>query len=327
VRGHAVDRRGARAALLPCGGVHVLCLVGLPFAGRAGSAPSIVGLAAVAGLSVPPLVPAMRVEWQRLLGRGDPRLSQAYAFEAVAQITLFVIGPLVAGLGVTVIGAGATLAASGILVLVGTGAFAWLARDQRGSRARDGSLLGPIRRAGVRRLVLVCALADSALGVVDVAVPAFAQARGQPGAAGVLLALFSGSSVVGGTLYGARSWSAPPERRLTVLMGIAALALAPLALADSLLVLAAGLVLAGAPAAAQWATSSLAIDRIAPTEGAAEAYTWLSTANAVGVAAGAALAGVVLEAAGTSAAFLAGTAALAGAAALTLALRRPLAAS
>jgi predicted MFS family arabinose efflux permease len=49
-------------------------------------------------------------------------------------------------------------------------------------------------------------------------------------------------------------------------------------------------------------------DHVAPPASAAEAYTWLSTANAAGVAVGGVLAGVAIELSGTSAAFLAGAA-------------------
>jgi predicted MFS family arabinose efflux permease len=324
LRGRAVDRRGPRRAVLWCGALHAACLLALPLAGETGSTAAIVALSAVAGLSVPPLVPAMRVQWQRLLGHRDPRLAQAYAFEAVAQITLFIIGPLVAGGGIALIGAGATLAASAGLVILGGGTFAVLAGAEPNSAPARGGLLGPIGLPGIRSLVVVCTLADAALGVVDVTVPAFAREHGEAGVAGLLLAVFSASSVIGGTVYGARRFAGPPARRLGVLMGVAAVAWAPLALADSPAWLAAALLLAGAPAAAQWATASLALDAIGPDGGGAEAYTWLSTANAMGVAAGAAVAGIAVEAAGTSAAFLAGAGALAVAAALTVALRAPL---
>jgi hypothetical protein len=83
------------------------------------------------------------------------------------------------------------------------------------------------------------------------------------------------------------------------------------AVADSLLVLGALLILAGAPSAAEFATSSVALDRAAPAGTGAEAFNWLSTANATGVALGATLAGVLIEAGGTSLAFLAAAAALA----------------
>jgi predicted MFS family arabinose efflux permease len=120
---------------------------------------------------------------------------------------------------------------------------------------------------------------------------------------------------VGGTLYGARRWSRPPESRLVILLVAGAAASLPLALADSLLALGLLLIVAGAPSAAQFVTSSIALDSAAPPGAAAEGFNWLSTANATGVAVGATAAGVVIEVAGTSTAFVSGAGALALAAA------------
>ena len=103
-------------------------------------------------------------------------------------------------------------------------------------------------------------------------------------------------------------------------MAVGAVAMVPLALANSVIVLVPLLVVAGLPSTAQWATSSLALDSVAPRGGGAEAYTWLSTANAVGFAVGGVLGGIVIELSGTSAAFLAG-AALVAPAALALVAR------
>jgi len=97
--------------------------------------------------------------------------------------------------------------------------------------------------------------------------------------------------------------------------------MAPLALADSLLAAAPLALLAGAPGAAQWAAASLALDRASGGSAGAEAYTWLSTANAVGIALGSTAAGALVEASGPSPAFLAGCAATAAAAAFLLARR------
>jgi MFS family permease len=308
VRGRLVDRHGARAALPPMVVVNAATIAGLPLAAESGAGWLIVLLAGTAGLCVPSLVAAMRIEWQRRLGQGDARLDQAYAFEAAAQVALFIVGPLIAGAGVAVIGPGGTLAITAAVALVGGAAFTLQASDTPSGADAERRGLGPIRLPGLRTLVLATAFADAGLGVVDVAVTAFAQQRGQAGAAGVLLAVFAASSVLGGTLYGARSWSSSPARRLVLLVSFAAVAMIPLALADSLPVLAVLLVVAGLPTTAQWATSSLALDRVAPVANAAEAYTWLSTANAAGVGAGGVLAGAAIEVSGTSAAFLIGAA-------------------
>jgi predicted MFS family arabinose efflux permease len=287
----------------------------MPAAAALDAAWLIVVLAGFEGALAPALPAAMRVEWQRMLHGEPERLEQAYAFEANAQVGLYVVGPLAAGALIAVGGPSTALIACAVLLLAAGLAFARLARARPHPDTPPARGLGPIRLPAVRSLVIALAFADMALGVVDVAVAAFAQDRGRPGVAGVLLAAFAASSIAGGTLYGARRWRQPPERRLLVLFALGAVVSLPLALADSLLALGLLLVIAGAPSAAQFTTASIALDNAAPAGAAAEAFNWLSTANATGVAVGATIAGVVIEVAGTSTAFLTGAGALALAAA------------
>jgi MFS family permease len=314
-RGRLVDRLGTRRIVPPLVAASALSTGLMPAAGALDAAWLIVVLAGLEGGLAPALPAAMRLEWRRMLRVEPERLEQAYAFESSAQVGLYVVGPLAAGALLAAGGTSTALVVSAALLLVAGLAFAALARAGPHPGVSPARGLGPIRLAGVRDLVIAIALADMALGAVDVAVAAFAQERGRPGVAGVLLAAFAASSIAGATFYGARRWRRPPERRLPGLLALGAAASLPLALADSLLALGLLLVLAGAPSAAQFATSSIAIDRAAPAGATAEAFNWLSTANATGVALGATLAGVLIEAAGTSAAFLSGAGALALAAA------------
>jgi MFS family permease len=314
-RGRLLDRRGSRRALPPLAFAQAATIGGLPLAAAADAVWALVLLSALEGVTAPPLVAGMRLEWQQMLGREDPRLQQAYAFESALQVAVFVAGPLLAGAGIVLVGASATLAACAALALAGGLLFASRARAVPVQAPAAGAGLGPIRLPGVRTLVVATALADVGLGVVDVAAVAFAQERGQPGQGGVLLALFALGALAGGAAYGTRAWTAPPELRLAALMGVAAVLLLPLALADSVLVLAFLLLLAGAPSTAQFATSSHALDGVVPAGADAEAFNWLSTANATGFALGGVVAGVLVETSGTPAAFLAGAGSLALAAA------------
>ena len=173
--------------------------------------------------------------------------------------------------------------------------------------------------------MLVTLLADTALGLADVTLIAFADLEGEAGAGGVLIALFAISSVGGGLAYGARSWGASPAIQLGAITAVASVAILPLALAESLLAAALLAVVAGVPSAAHWAVTSLALDRAGGGAAGAEAYTWLTSANAVGIGVGSILAGALVEESGTPAAFLAAAAASALAALLVFARRRTIA--
>jgi predicted MFS family arabinose efflux permease len=319
LRGRLVDRRGSRRALPPLALVSAGALAALPLVGETGSVWALAPVAALSGLAIPPFVASMRVEWQGLLGEGHPRLTQAYAFESSVQVAMFVIGPLIAAAGVALAGPDATLVVTAALMLVGGLAFASQAAVEPAADRAPGR--SPIRLPGVLTLVLATLLADTALGVADVTLIAFADLEGYPETGGVLIALFAAGSVLGGLAFGAWTWPGSPSKQLAAITAAASLAMAPLAVADSLLAAAPLAILAGVPGAAQWAAASLALDRASGGSAGAEAYTWLSTANAVGIAVGSTAAGALVEVSGTSLAFLAGCAATAAAAVLLVARR------
>lgn len=305
-RGRALDKWGSRHAIPPIALARAGAVGAMWPVASSRSTWAVVLVAAAAGLAAPALPTAMRLQWRQLLGREDPRLARAYAFESLAQVSLFVAGPLVAAGGIAALGAGATLAATGGLLLVGALPFAALAVEDRAQRpAHRRARVSPVRIAGVRTLVITTVIADAALGVVDIAVIAFAKHHGNPSAAGLLLAIFCLASVIGGAAYGARHWSIPPRLRLAAIMALAALLYLPLATASSIAQLAGLLALAGAPFAAQWTTGYLALDDVADAQTAGEAMSWISAANATGVGVGYAVAGAIIQHADATDAFLA----------------------
>jgi MFS family permease len=165
----------------------------------------------------------------------------------------------------------------------------------------------------------------TAVGIVQVAVPAFAADRGSAAAGGVLLAALSAGSLVGGLVYGARSWPGSPPRRLAVLMLGLGAGFALLAVAGTQGALAALLVLSGLLLAPTTVVGSTLLDSVAPSGTVTEAFTVMIMAIVVGTAVGNAVSGEIVESASYETAVLwAGVAAVAGAA-LTLVRRRSLA--
>jgi MFS family permease len=96
-RGRLVDRHGSRRVVPPLVVACALATGLMPAAAALDAAWLIVVLAGCEGGLAPALPAAMRVEWQRMLRAEPERLEQAYAFEASAQVGLYVVGPLAAG--------------------------------------------------------------------------------------------------------------------------------------------------------------------------------------------------------------------------------------
>jgi MFS family permease len=232
---------------------------------------------------------------------GDPEdRSAAYALQALLEDLISVAGPLTGSLLLVVASPAAVLVVSGVAGFAGTLMFvaAPASRSAIGRPDRPTTGLGALSRPGMRVLVCTLACTGAVMGVLNVAVPAVAQSQRQASAAGVLLAMMSASSLVSGLYYGARAWRASPGRRYVWLTGIFAASVAPLPVMGSLAQLGGLLGLVGLAYAPSMITAYLLLDDLAPPSALTEAYTWLVSANAAGLALGSALAGPIVQHAG-----------------------------
>jgi MFS family permease len=147
----------------------------------------------------------------------------------------------------------------------------------------------------MRTLVLIGAITAISFGALEVALPAFAEAEGTRNAVGPLITAWSLGSLVGGLWYGGRSWRAPLERRLLILLALLGLGAAPLAFAPSIGAMAAFLLLTGLALAPLATTEYALVDAVAPPGTSTEAYSWQIVATVTGAAAGSILAGLLVE--------------------------------
>jgi hypothetical protein len=76
--------------------------------------------------------------------------------------------------------------------------------DRRIPEARDRHWAGALRSRGLQTIVIAMLPVGFAFGSIEVMLPAFADAEGSRQFAGVLIAIWSVGSAVGGILYGAR---------------------------------------------------------------------------------------------------------------------------
>jgi hypothetical protein len=157
----------------------------------------------------------------------------------------------------------------------------------------------------MRVTLAVLTLFGAAVGVVQVAAPAFMAERGAAEAGGLLLACLSGGSLIGGLLYGARTWPGSGRAQLIALMTGLALAYSALALAGVPVVLGGLLVVAGLLLAPTTVVGSALLDRVAPPGTATEAFTVMVMGIVAGTAVGNGLGGAVVEDATFEAAALA----------------------
>lgn len=298
--GRLVDRYGQTRVLLPVATFNAAALSGLALAALLGAAaPTLVALAFFAGI-MPPISACHRALLAGMLsGR---RLQSAYALESIVQEAMYTGGPLLVAVAVAIGGPADALIAGAAFTLLGTLWFARtrLSREWRApavSRPPGGALGFPI----VRLLAAYGLLAGSGFGAFEVAVTAFAREQGSPNAAGPLLAVWAIGSMGGGLWYGSREWRRPAAQRFGELSWVMAAAFVPALVAPSIWALVPLMAVAGLAIAPVASLLYTLCGELAPEGMVTESFTWLNTAFPIGIGAGAAFAGAVVDGPGARA--------------------------
>lgn len=324
LQGRVVDRYGP-TYLVPLATVHAAGLLLVWALGAAGAPiPALAAAAAIAGGGTPPTSSVLRSRWPYVLGSNPRLLTGAYALDSVMIELIFVVGPLIVAAIVTAVGAQAALAVSAAIGFGGTVAFVVALRGHPGpepDRRRPAFGIGPLASPGLRTLVIASLPVGFCLGTIEVVLPAFSAAEGDPALGGVLLAVWCAASGISGLLYGARPTRMPLTEQHLRFAALLPLASLPMVFAGSPAVMAALVVIAGAPMAPLIASRNQLVSDVAPQGTAAEAFTWPLTALITGVSLGVAVAGSLSEESGWTAAMLAGVA-VAGAGAVQIFLQR-----
>jgi MFS family permease len=168
---------------------------------------------------------------------------------------------------------------------------------------RTPDWLGPLRSPGLRALLGSLLFVGIALGSTAVAAVAYADGHGGGMVSSYLLSALSLGALLGGIVYGARTWSGVPERRLRALTAGLAVCFVPLALVPGVAAMTALAGLSGLFLAPVLACAFVVVDRHAPVGTVTEAFSWIVTTMGVGAAAGTAVAGPAAQYGAASAAF------------------------
>jgi len=277
--------------------------------------------AAVAGAALPPIDACVRTRWAHVLDRSD-EIETAYAFEAVVDESVFMAGPILVTLLGTLVDPVAGIAAAVVAGVGGSLAFA----VQRGTappahpRDRTAGPRIPMPWRTLSPLTVVCVALGLMFGATEVITVAFADEHGNKSAAGVLLATWALGSLLAGAVTGAISFRRGLTQRVRWgALGLV-LAMAPLALVGSIGLMGALMLVGGLAIAPTLIATTAMIEQVTPTARLTEGMALLQTGLVAGVAPGAALAGITVDHAGASPAYLVplGAAVLAVAAARAL---------
>lgn len=298
-----VDRRGQRRILAPTVAVSVVALVLLVVAVESDTgAPVPHLLAALSGVTMPNIGAAVRARWSYVAA--DRRvLDTAFALEAVNDEIVFIVGPTLVAVLSAAWHPWAGLATAALFATVGTALLVAQRSTEPPLRRVERVHRSPMPWRSVAPLAVSALSLGGLLGACEVATLAYADEQGRPALAGVLLAIWAFGSLLAGLVVGAVTFRRSPAQRYRIgSVALVALML-PLPFVDSLLTLGIFLLLCGfaiSPtliAAISWTQTLVPEDRL--NEGIAAVTTGL----VAGIAPGAALVGVVIDARGASASF------------------------
>ncbi|MEU9912695.1 MFS transporter [Streptomyces sp. NPDC051001] len=294
-----VDRYGQARVAVPATLLAALGSLALVLCVHRG-APDWTLFAAYAATATTPNTGGMsRARWAHLLKGDDKALHTANSFEQAADELCFMLGPVLA-----VVLCGSLFPEAGTLVgvaLLVTGTLVFTA--QRSTEPPvSGSLRrtrAPLRAPGIPALLAVCLAMGAVFGSMEVVTLAFADVRGHPSAAGVVLALQAAGSCAVGLLYGAWKPSGPAERRypwcVAAMTALMTLPLLAASLTGSLLLLAAALLIAGMATAPTMVTGLTLVQERTPEGRLNEGMTLAVTGLLGGIAGGSALGGWTAE--------------------------------
>jgi MFS family permease len=288
-----LDRYGRGRVLLPSAVLYAVALALLPvLALRHQPIAVLFGCAVFAGTGFPPVSGSMKALWPRLV-ESVATTHTAYAAESLIQQILLLIAPLLATALITWAAPAAALWAAAIATLSGTVSFVYCAARVDCHSApvphRAGNALGV---PAIRVLIAATVVQGLVFGALPVVLPGLAAHEHAPAAGGLLLAGWICGGVTG-SLRRSRARYPVALARLSVALTVPALT--ALVTRGRLLPVAVAFGLAGLFLTPVAAASYLVVDSAAPPAHRTEAFTWLSTALALGSAAGSAVAGTTID--------------------------------
>jgi len=299
--GGLADRIGQRPVVLGqslAGALGLLALV--ESTDRDLGAPTIIAVAALAGLAIPQIGPLARVRWGPIVRGSDNRgrlLDAAFSYEGAADEASFVLGPALVGvLAVIADPSGALVCAAIVLAAFGS----WFALHPTAALTGSDRLPGQARGRLFGAAFVVLVIAQMCVGMVfggtQTGSTVLATTEGQPGLAGVIHATLGVGSVIAGlAVTGLPERVLYATRMLASAVGLLLLS-APLLLVDSIGPLMGVIALLGFAVAPYMISNFALAGHLVSDDRIGMAMTMLAGATGIGYALGSSVAGRLADA-------------------------------
>ena len=290
-----VDRIGQRAAMIP---LTVMFVIGVSI---------VIGTAmthgpewllwvgtAVASISGP-VGSLTRARWSHIL-RKDEEIHTAFALEGSLDEVLFIGGPALATILATVVWAPLGLILSTVAAVIGMAILLSQTSTQPPKRSDTGGVgLGLRLPLPVLAVALIATALGLMFGAFDISAVAFADEHGLKSVSGLILAVLSIGSLLGGLYYGARHWHMALWKRTVVFAALVGVGFLALGLAPNLLIFTVIGFFAGATIAPTMTNIDSIVQRVVARDQITEGMAWVRIGIGIGVAFGAWGAGYLIQ--------------------------------
>ncbi|MDQ1487198.1 MAG: hypothetical protein QOJ62_2891 [Actinomycetota bacterium] len=306
-----VDRRGQTVVLVPTAIAVLAASIFLAVLPPRGALAPLLVASALMGFVQPPALVSARTLWPTVVT--DPLLLETtYSIEASLTELVFICGPLLVVAINAPFGAAAAIVASGALACTGALGFGTSKASRRVTGSKKlATTHHALRAPGVRLMVFVIFAMVIGFAAIDVSTVAAArELSASKYTPGIVIAIWSIGSLVGGMVFGMRSWPGVLSARiLAFLAGIVVLTAALIPL-HNLVGLAIVLFAGGLNYAPCFANMNMIVQRVAPVGAVTESYAWMGTGALIGAAVGSSSAGFAVTKAGVGAGYVVATSAV-----------------
>ena len=258
------------------------------------------------GIAYPSIGALVRSRWTALLVSG-PILLTAFSLESIIDELIFIVGPTIAATTSVKIHPAAPQVIA-IFLLAGGGL--WLA-SMRSSEPPINTKPGKpgkpvILQNGLIYLWGVHIASGVFFGAVETSIIAYTKIAGKPIYGGIVIALWSFGSLIGGVVYGGMHFKSPLHKQLIVVSFLLVPATAAMVFVDSIFMLALLTIAAGIGVSPLLIASAAITQRRSPIGRTTEAIASMYAGIGLGAAFALAMAGWLIDNRGTSYAFALG---------------------
>ena len=258
------------------------------------------------GIAYPSIGALVRSRWTALLVSG-PILLTAFSIESIIDELIFIVGPTIAATTSVKIHPAAPQVIA-IFLLAGGGLWlASMSSSEPPINTQPGKPGKPvILQNGLIYLWGVHIASGVFFGAVETSIIAYTKIAGKPIYGGIVIALWSFGSLIGGVVYGGMHFKSPLHKQLIVVSFLLVPATAAMVFVDSIFMLALLTIAAGIGVSPLLIASAAITQRRSPIGRTTEAIASMYAGIGLGAAFALAMAGWLIDNRGTSYAFALG---------------------